>query len=48
MLKSTLKVCKNVGLIYLLLKEKYSLDQVFLCWDIAHHFQWQEVLSVFT
>lgn len=48
MLKRTQKVCENVGLTCLLKKEKYSLDQILLCWDIAHHFQWQEVFSVFT
>lgn len=30
------------------LRENYSLDQVLLHWCIAHHFQWQKVLSVFT
>lgn len=47
MLESTQKVCKNVGLTSFS-KENYSLDQALLCWDIACHFQWQEVLNVFT
>lgn len=48
MLKRTQKVCENVGLTCLFSKEEYSLDQVLLHWDIAHHFQWQEVVNVFT
>lgn len=48
MLKRTQKVCENVGSTCLLKKEKYSLDQILLCWDIAHYFQWQEVFNVFT